>query len=206
VLGALGAAAVGTLTLGGVTGRGEAATAARPPVPTVRQYAGELTGTLRYARGGAGGERTAETASFTHAVELTVSEYGGAAGTQERNPFDFVLATTPAVTVPQEGDLNITTAIIDAWAGEIIEYRPAWAVSHDPTTGATEGVMYGSDALNAVWVWWFGISGTVVPEPLAPPSSFSGTVTDDAVALRFDLGTFPPEHVVRADLTATRTR
>jgi hypothetical protein len=206
VLRAVGAAAVGGAVLGGATGRSRAAPAVRPsaPAPTVRRYAGELTGTLRYVRGGAGGDRTAETATVTHAVDLAVFEYG--TGVQGVNPLDIVLATTPAVTVPQEGDLNLATADADVWAGEIIDYRPAWAVSHDPASGATRGVMHGGDAANAVWVWWFGISGTIVPEPLAPPSSFSGTVTDEAVTLQFDLGTVPPEHVLRADLTATRTQ
>ena len=202
---ATGAIAAGVGVLGGASRSTAAREPSSTPPSSLRRYAGEVTGTLHYAGGGAAADRDQKDTSFAHPILLTVVDQRRATGPSQMNPIDVVLGTTPAVTEPLEGDINILTGAADTWGDEIIDYTPFWTVRHDPDTGETRGSKLPTGAsVNSIWVWWFGIYGVVVPQPIVPPSSFSGTITERAADLRLTLGDPGPSHHLRADLSAVR--
>lgn len=205
ILKAIGTMTAGAGTLAG-TSRSAAVRESPPPTPTpVRQYVGDVSGTLRYAGGGAGADRDRQDTSFTHSVQVTVIDQSRRGGPPALNPIEIVLSTTPEVTEPQEGDINVVTGFVDEWGGQVIDYTSHWTVHHDPNTGETlASKLPTGPSVNLIWVWWFGISGAVVSQQIVPPSTFAGTITDQAVNLRLSLGDSGPGHVLRGYLSATR--
>lgn len=189
-----GAVGLGAVLRGG-NRRASAASPARTAALT-GQYAGRLSGTLHYAGGGAGGVREATDTTVAHPVRVQVLDRRGSEGGAATDPVDLVLLTTPEVTEPQEGDVNIVTG-----SGGGASY---WTVEFDPATGRIGGLMAYGGGLNDIWVWWFGYSGAVVPEPIAPPSSFTGALTADSLHLELSLADSGVEHLLRATVDATR--